>query len=130
MLELHAAYQNAISKAKQFPFVSASVFEIAHHLENRVDFAFSSFLRHQLGTALDIQDRFRRSVGQAVKEGGVWVDIGKEFVEPPNSKLYQGYEVDVYKIEGGKPKHIGTPFVLQGNQIDIEQVNTEFFKAL
>lgn len=68
--ELHAAYQNAISKAEKFPFTSASVFEIAPHLKARVDFAFSSFLRHQLGTALEIQDRFRRSVGQAVKEGG------------------------------------------------------------
>lgn len=60
----------------------------------------------------------------------MWVDIGKEFVEPLKSRLYQGYDVDVYKIEGGIPKHIGTPFVLQGNQIDIQQVNSEFFKAL
>jgi hypothetical protein len=125
--ELQDAYANAIGDQNKFPFVTASVFNPEDYLSSPVDFAFSSFVRHQLGTDRRIQNRFRTAIGQAVKEGGIWVDIGKEFVEP-SQKLYQGYDVDVYLISNGIPRHIGTPFVLSGNQIDIQEVNKEFWQ--
>jgi hypothetical protein len=125
--ELQHAYTNAIGNQNQFPFVSASVFSPENYLTSQVDFAFSSFVRHQLGTDRSMQNRFRTAIGQAVKEGGIWVDIGKEFFEP-SQKLYQGYDVDVYQIISGTPRHIGTPFVLSGNQIDIQEVNKAFWQ--
>ncbi|OGG14368.1 hypothetical protein A2773_02935 [Candidatus Gottesmanbacteria bacterium RIFCSPHIGHO2_01_FULL_39_10] len=126
--ELIKSYHLAVQMVDSFPFISASVFDVTTHIRNPVDFAFSSFLRHQLGTATEIQNLFRTVVGRLVKENGVWIDIGKEYVQPPNDRLYSGYDVDVYRIKNGTPLLIGTPFVLEGNQVDIQRVNTDFFK--
>ncbi len=129
---LEEGYERAIQKQDQFPFVSASLFDESQYMstlqgdgEQKFDFAMTSFVRAQLG--LENQPGVKSTIGKIVKEGGIWIDMGEELLDPKLVRNIKEWPVRVYRIQDGEPVLIGTPFFLTADQSRVLRVDSSFF---
>jgi len=132
---LNTAYERAISDATRFPVVCASVFEpklysmiaeVDPTSSPKYDFVFTSFIRHQLGKHPSIQEKFISTIAQIVREEGIWVDIGRELLDT-GWHPYDGWAVEVYRMNSGQMHSIGIPFILTADQARVKKAIPEYF---
>ncbi len=128
-LELAQRY-SAVATNPTFPFVQASVLdlevcrdEVLKHTGEPVDFVFSSFVRHQLGTEPEVQNRFEQLVLSLLSENGIWIDLGQELLRECE---FATTAVHVYKKCGTRLELVGIPFILKG-QTNIGETNLNYF---
>lgn len=129
---LEDSYQNAIQQKELFPFVPASLFDKEKYLttlreqgKEKFDFAVTSFVRAQLGP--ENQPRLISTIGDIVGEGGIWIDMGEDLLDPTQVRRIKEWPVRVYKIQKGQPVLLGIPFFLTADQSRVLRADPTFF---